>query len=65
MTEQQPKWLTVNQLVAAYPCFAIGGIRWIIFHEKTNGFDRCVRRVGRKVLIDVKEFEQWVDGQKD
>lgn len=38
-----------------------GGMRHLIFHAKTNGFDRVIRRVGRRVLIDESAFFQWVD----
>ena len=30
-----------------------------------NGFDTCVRRIGRRVLIDLDSFEAWVDQQKE
>ena len=41
----------------------IGGLRHLIFHEHENGFHKCVRRVGRRVLIDEKAFFEWVDRQ--
>lgn len=40
-----------------------GGLRWLIFHEKTNGFGACIRRIGRRVLIDEAAFFEWVDSQ--
>lgn len=36
-----------------------GGLRYYIFHEKTNGFDKAVRRCGRRVLIDEAAFFEW------
>lgn len=39
----------------------LGGLRHLIFHEKTNGFDRVVRRIGKRVLIDEEAFFKWVD----
>lgn len=33
-----------------------GGIRHLIFHAATNGFERAFVRVGRRVLIDEEEF---------
>lgn len=39
----------------------IGGLRHLIFHAKTNGFDAVVRRVGRRVLIDEDAFFSWVE----
>ena len=37
----------------------IGGLRWLIFNEKRNGFHRVVRRCGRRVLIDEAAFFEW------
>ena len=41
----------------------IGGLRHLIFHAKANGFDKVIRRVGRRVLIDEQAFFAWVDQQ--
>ena len=38
-----------------------GGLCHLIFHEKQNGFSRCIRRIGRRVLIDEDEFFLWAD----
>ena len=35
-------------------------IRWYIHFNKYGFADRCVKRVGRRVLIDSLEFELWV-----
>lgn len=40
----------------------IGGLRHLIFHAASNGFDHVIRRVGRRVLIDEAAFFAWVDG---
>jgi len=36
-------------------------LRYLIFNRKQNGFDACVCRVGRRVLIDKWAFVQWVE----
>ncbi len=41
--------------------FTIGGVRWLIFNAKDNGFDKCIVRAGRKVLIDLDIFEECLD----
>lgn len=38
-----------------------GGLRHLIFHAKRTGFDRCIKRVRRRVLIDEAAFFAWVD----
>ncbi|MGZ5077425.1 MAG: hypothetical protein ACXV9R_12455 [Methylobacter sp.] len=40
-----------------------GGLRHLIFNEKTNGFSSAFKRVGRRVLIDEAEFFACVDRQ--
>ena len=38
-------------------------LRYYIFFNKYNFADRCVKRIGRKVLIDVEAFENWLQEQ--
>ena len=41
-----------------------GGLRHLIFHAKTNGFESAFKRVGRRVLIDEAKFWHIVaDGE--
>ncbi len=54
----------VKKIPIIYPdSFTESSIRWLIFNEKHNGFTRCIRRIGRKVLIDLDQFESWIDEQ--
>jgi hypothetical protein len=39
-------------------------IRWMIFTNK-DGFNRCVVRRGRRVLIDELEYFNWLDEQSE
>ena len=57
------QYLTVKQLSQKYPAFPEGGIRHLIFHAETNGFDSVITRVGRKVLIVESEFVNWIESQ--
>lgn len=63
MSETIPSLLTVRQFSAKYPAFPEGGMRHRIFHADKNGFARCIRRVGAKVLIDESEFFKCVEEQ--
>jgi len=54
-------FLTVKQTVIRYPAFNERGLRWVIFNKERNGFDRVIRRIGRKVLIDEAAFIKWID----
>ena len=41
----------------------IGGLRHLIFNAEKNGFNKVIRRIGRRVLIDEQAFFAWVDEQ--
>ena len=71
-------WLTVTQLTAKHPAFSENSLRALIFAAKPrvgairngaesilpgNGLSVAIRRVGRRVLINEKEFLNWVDRQ--
>ena len=61
----EPKRLaTVKTISQIYPgVFTESSIRWLIFNQQENNFAQCVRRLGRKVLIDLDSFELWIDQQ--
>ena len=40
------------------------GLRYWIFHSRTNGFDKVIRRIGRRVLIDEAAFFEWINAQQ-
>lgn len=60
-----PNLVTVKQFCERYPAFNYGGIRFQIFNEKSNGLYEAgaIVRVGKKVLIDVQRFFEWVETQ--
>jgi hypothetical protein len=39
----------------------IGGVYAQIFNAEKTGFQRCIRRVGKKIFIDVQEYYRWQD----
>lgn len=48
-----------------HPWPPAGGLRHLIFNASTNGFDKVIRRIGRRVLIDEAEFFTWANNQGD
>jgi len=61
---QGKRYLTVSQTAQQYPAFTESALRWLRFGGYSNGFDSCVIKLGRKVLIDADLFEKWLDGHK-
>lgn len=52
-----PKWNVYHE----WP--SIAGLRFMIFHEKTNGMSCCISRIGRRVMIIEDEFFKWAKKQ--
>jgi hypothetical protein len=57
------KLLSVRQFAETHKAFTIGALRHLIFFEETNGLKehKVLKRLGRKILIDVEKFFQWVE----
>lgn len=64
MNDREPEheYLTFIQVAQKFPSFSEGSLR---FHRSnnTNGFNNCVRKIGRKCLIKVSEFLDWIEEQ--
>ena len=54
---------TVKQFIAKHPAFTVGGIRALIFNEKTNGLKNsgAIVRIGKKVMIIESKFFPWIE----
>ncbi len=65
MTEPQnnPHLIPVTQWQNHHAYPPLGQLRALVFNAKKLGFERCVRRIGRRVLIDEAAFFAWVDAQ--
>ena len=50
-----PKWEEHHE----WPTEA--GLRYYIFNAEFNGFDKVIKKIGRRILIDECKFFQWVE----
>lgn len=48
-----------------YPYPTVKGLRQLLFKSEFNGFEKVVRRVGKKILILESAFFTWVDEQNE
>lgn len=55
---------TVGEIAESYP-FTEPALRALIFRARWNGLDRAILRVGRRVLIDLEAFEEWLDEHRE
>ncbi len=62
-TEPTTRYIPLVDWPKIYPWPRLGGLRHLVFHADKNGFEACIRRVGRRVLIDERRFFEWVERQ--
>ena len=65
MASETTQFLSVPATAKKYPAFSEGGLRWLLFNREQNGFNRCVVRIGRRVLIDEAELVAWLRDQRE
>lgn len=53
--------LTVKQFAQEKGFISESGLRYLIFHADTNGFEKVIKRIGRKVLLDFNAFGLWLE----
>lgn len=56
------KYMTVKQWVSAFGYIPEGGIRHLIFNNASFN-QRVVKRIGKKVLLDINALESWIEEQ--
>jgi len=59
----QIRWASVKQLAQSYP-FSESSLRYWIFNAKQNGLQHCLRKIGKKILINLEQFEKWIDSHQ-
>jgi len=59
-----PPLLQVGSWPKYFDWPSVAGLRWLIFNAERNGFDRVIRRCGRRLLLSTHEFAQWVESQQ-
>ncbi len=55
---------TVPQVVEECPAFSEAAIRKLILRAPLNGLEPAIVRIGRRVLIDYKSFNRWLERQR-
>ena len=59
------QWATAKALAHQMrDAFTEPSIRWHTFNAKRNGLEPHIRRIGRKVLVNVAGFHAWIENQR-
>lgn len=62
--EQNRRLIAVTDWNKYHSWPPVGGLRYLIFHSAKNGFNKVIRKIGRRVLLDEQAFFDWVDAQQ-
>jgi len=64
-TNQLPSLLTVKLFSAKHPAFTQSILRSWLFNSTNNGFNQCIVRIGRKVLLDEAAVFEWINSKNE
>mgnify|MGYP006215679993 CR=1 FL=1 len=62
---QKTKLIPVTKWPEIHKWPPIGGLRHLIHNSSKNGFDHCIVRIGRRVLINEAKFFEWAETSTD
>lgn len=57
----QTNYYTVKQFAKEKGFLSESGLRYLIFNADTNGFNKVIKRIGKKILIDFNAFNIWLE----
>ena len=63
LTPQAPRLIPLVSWPRIHGHPSIGTLRHLVFFKKTNGFDKVIRYIGKRVYIHEADFFTWVDQQ--
>ena len=62
-TQQTTRLIPITEWPTHHSYPPIGQLRALVFNADENGFGHCIRRIGRRVLIDEAAYFEWVAAQ--
>jgi hypothetical protein len=54
-------YLDIQSFIKQHPQFRASQIRWMIVKKDENGIQPCLKRLGRRIYINVPKFLAWVN----
>jgi hypothetical protein len=58
------QYLSPQQIITTgrYP-FTMGQIRYLLLYRHRNGLETAVRKVGKRLMLRMDLFDQWIENQ--
>lgn len=58
--DEEPKYLSFKGVLANYP-FTEGQLRAFVYRKDTNGFDKVVRKIGKRIYFRADLLDEWME----
>jgi hypothetical protein len=56
------KYATVKRMAEIYKeIYSEAALRKLILNGSKNGIDKCIRRIGGKIIINTEAFDNWIE----
>ena len=65
MSSNETRLIPVTKWNDYYDYPTIGGLMALIFNADKNGFNKVIRRIGSRVLLNEQAFFDWVEEIND
>jgi len=53
-------WKPLDRFVDAHDQFQLNQLRWLLRDRKSNGLDKAVRKIGKRIYIHDQLFAEWM-----
>ena len=62
--QEQIQYMSTKQIINdGRFSFTMGMVRHYLLHRHTNGLEKAIRKIGKRLLIRVDLFEAWIEKQ--
>jgi hypothetical protein len=59
--KRKPKLVTFNQITEQHPGLTAGRLNWL--RQSNPGFNSCIKKIGKRVYVDLHAFDAWLEKQ--
>lgn len=56
---------TVRQVTQEHPGFTEAAVRGLIHKANRNGLAPYIHRIGRRIMVDLDGFQDWIRGKQE
>jgi hypothetical protein len=58
---RKPRLVTFGQITEQHPALTTGRLNWL--RQSNPDFNACIKKIGKRVYVDLHAFNDWLDKQ--